>query len=655
MNVDEEESSIDGSSIRNASSERLSQAFTGSTSADAILIDADTTSTMTASQRPDSGSNGFQSGKVNGGENSFSVDESLDDEAFHGRFGSDGIKASSKTPVRKNTRQATSDGMLEINKSEEKKDDESENSLDDFLTTATAPTEDSEPTIREPLGSEETKDGTDGKKSDGSELPLVDAPGIVPREPTEQEAQPSSKRRGKGVSTLTNRHQNKAKSKKKPSSKRKKKNKRDVMKTADEDSIRSEGSGYSMPSDSETEDEHLPKTQRSEVSLDRVVSMDSGSESDGSTDGSSTGDEGSTDGEGTYTSRESAESRSVYSKDEEYDDDESTLENAESAAQQRSKEKQLLTNRSELREIELGEQSLIRHSPTDLSAAIRKNTFLQKLVLNQRNCDPVSFEILLEGLDQNSSIVQLELHRVVITKEVAIELTSALSRNCSIKKFCLSKCKFVDSGLAILFMGLQHNKAIRHLAIESCNLAGHRSNVIAAAVPLMKLQSIRLQNTKIPDKGMRFFLHNVGKTPSLESLNLSEEKLSESSLEKFVQSIQKCTNLVRLVLSDCGLDESGIEILAEGVEGSEKLESINVSKNRFGDEGADILVELLKCNNTIKTLKCDGCRISRHEKRLLQDALRYNNTFLKSLFSPEVTLSILDSVGLFDPTSSKKS
>jgi Ran GTPase-activating protein (RanGAP) involved in mRNA processing and transport len=643
MVFDEEESSIDGSSMANASSRGLSQVFSESTAADDIVIKE--------------GSHGF------------SGDQSLDAAGFPSRFGTEGKQvaarreAASKTPVRKNTKQNqerdslsgqnTENKLLNIGEREEKKDDDSENSLDDFLATATARTEDSEPANQERMVSEENNNDEGGKKSNDSELPL-DAPGVTAMKATKQKGQPSSTRREKASLKSKERKQEKVKSKKQLSSKRRKKKMPDVMKTEDEDSIRSEGSGYSMPSDSGTEDERIPKTltQETDGTLDRVGSMDSRSDSDGSTEGSYSDDEGSTDGEGTYESRES---RSAYSKEEEFDaaDDESTTENPESASQQRSKERQLLTNGSDLKEIELGEEALIRHSPTDLSAAIRRNTYLQKLILNQKNCDPVSFEILLEGLDRNSSLIHLELLRVDITKETAIELASALTRNTSLKKFCMTKCKFVDSGLAVLFMGLQHNKSIRHLAIESCNLSGHRSNIIAAAVPLMRLQSVRLQKTNIPDKGMRFFLHNVGKTPSLESINLSEEMVSESSMEKLVESIQKC-NLVRLILSDCGLNETSIEVLAEGVEKMEKLEAINVSKNRFGDEGADILIDLLKCNSAIKYLKCDSCSISRHEKRLLKDALRYNNTFLKSLFSPEVTLSILDSVALFDQSPSKR-
>jgi len=414
--------------------------------------------------------------------------------------------------------------------------------------------------------------------------------------------------------------------------KRKVKKKRTVMKTEDEDSIRSEADENDL-------DENLTSGDKRERRRRRRPQAESYPDEEGS--------EGGSESESDYS-----EDSIDDSDDEEYDDEEYQKKKAKS---QQIKEKKLLTNAPGLKEIELGENSLIRYSPTDLSKAIRRNTHIQKLVLNEKNCDPVSFEILIEGLDKNESIVQLEFRRAEITKDIAVELYTALMKNTKVKKFCMKRCTFADSGLAVLFIGLQHCRSVKHIAIESCNLSDHSSNIVASAIPLMQLQSIRLQNTQMTDKGMRFFLGNLAKATTLESINVSEEKISEKAMAKLVFGIQRCTNLVRLVLFDCGLDEVAIELLAEAIEGNEKLQSINLSKNKFGNEGADILIDLLKSNNAIKSLKCDGCRISRHEKRLLKDALRYNSTFLKSLFSPEVTLSILDSVGLFEQNPTQKS
>lgn len=413
--------------------------------------------------------------------------------------------------------------------------------------------------------------------------------------------------------------------------KRRVKKKRTIMKTEDEDSIRSEA-------DENDSDEHGTREKR-ERSRRRCPQTESRPDEEGSEDGS----ESASDYSGDSVDE---------SDDEEFDDEEYLKRKSKS---QQIKEKKLLTNTPGLKEIELGENSLIRYSPTDLAKAIRRSTHIQKLVLNEKNCDPVSFEILIEGLDKNESIVQLEFRRAEITKDIAVELYTALMKNTKVKKFCMKRCTFTDSGLAVLFIGLQHCRSVKHIAIESCNLSDHSSNIVASAIPLMQLQSIRLQNTHMTDKGMRFFLAHLAKATTLESINVSEEKISEKAMAKLVFGIQKCTNLVRLVLFDCGLDEVAIEVLAEAIELNEKLHSINLSKNKFGNEGADILIDLLKSNNAIKNLKCDGCRISRHEKRLLKDALRYNSTFLKSLFSPEVTLSILDSVGLFEQNPTQKS
>ena len=76
------------------------------------------------------------------------------------------------------------------------------------------------------------------------------------------------------------------------------------------------------------------------------------------------------------------------------------------------------------------------------------------------------------------------------------------------------------------------------------------------------------------------------------------------------------------------------------------IEHLDVSKNEFGNEGADVLIDYVKENKDIKEIVVEDCRISRNEYAILMDSLRYNNTFLKNIFSSEVTLSILDSVKL---------
>lgn len=415
------------------------------------------------------------------------------------------------------------------------------------------------------------------------------------------------------------------------SNRRRDRKKRTVMKMDDEDSILSEGDGKDL--DDGLEGERRQSRRRRRPRSESHPNDDDGAEEEDPDPGSDFSDVS-------------------YDTEEEEDDEEYLRKKAKVQA---IKEKKLLTNAPGLQAIELGEESLIRHSPKDLTKAIRRNRHVQKLVLNEKNCDPVGFEILIEGLDKNESIVQLELRQANVTKDVAVELYTALSHNTTVKKFCMKRCTFAESGLAVLFVGFQHCKSIKHLSIESCDLGEETSHIVAAAIPLMNLQSIRIQNTKTSERGMRFFLASMAKTNTLESINISEEKISEKAMAKLLFGIQKCTNLVRLVFFDCGLDEVSIELLAEAIEGNEKLQSINVSKNEFGNEGADILIDLLKSNNAIKSLKCDGCRISRHEKRLLKDALRYNSTFLKSLFSPEVTLSILDSVGLFEKNPMQKS
>jgi Ran GTPase-activating protein (RanGAP) involved in mRNA processing and transport len=450
--------------------------------------------------------------------------------------------------------------------------------------------------------------------------------------------------------------------KKKASSKRSMDKFSSVMKAEDEDSIRSytsgghseseyslddSTSGSSSASDSYSHTEN-PKakafrsggrSQASKVSgnnLERIGSVLSESDTEVTTDGEGTQ---TTGGEGTLTDGERSYLSTLY------DDEDRNVRPKTTPSSQRQNESDFLTNGPNLVDIELGDQTLIRYSASDLADAIRHNTYLKKLTLNQKDCDPLAFEILFEGIEESKYISHLEMYRVQITKETASEFVSSLSKNNSIRKLSLTKCKFVESGLGILFLGLQHNKSIKHLAIESSHLGRHQADIFSAAIPLMKLQSIRIQKTHMNGKGLRFLFQCIDKTPTLESINISEEMISVPLMKSLVESIRNSKTLLRLVVSDCGLDETCIEILAEGIEKNEVIEELDLSKNRFGNGGADILIDLLKRNNKIKGLQCGGCRISRTEREMLKDSIRYNNSFLKNMFSPDVTLSILDSVG----------
>lgn len=278
------------------------------------------------------------------------------------------------------------------------------------------------------------------------------------------------------------------------------------------------------------------------------------------------------------------------------------------------------------------------------------------------------FRILLCGLAGNSSVSDLEIRGADranmqeasgtltdssisetfhLDREVANWLGTVLARHQTVQKICLKKCRFVDSGLAVLFMGMQHSK-IQNLSIISCNLEGFSADIVSASLCLMKLTSLSLVDTSLTTDSLRFLCEKIKTTPSITQLNLSRNKLGRQEVALIASSLKSPEHdpLRELVLSCCGLDDVCVHHLVKGLKQNPSLSIIDLSENDFGDQGALYLKGLLEKNSAIKELRVDGCKIeSRKRIMAIADGLRYNNSVLKSFgFSASTSLAILQTV-----------
>lgn len=332
-------------------------------------------------------------------------------------------------------------------------------------------------------------------------------------------------------------------------------------------------------------------------------------------------------------------------------------------------------NEGSLVELDIDCGLIEKNIAKEMAKVLPDNTQLQRLCLScgSDKHHRQIFRILLSGLAENSSVSDLEIRGANVAKppeqsevqaeviaagsnnsdplhldrEAASWLGTALAQNQSVQKICLKESRFVESGIAILFLGLQHS-TIQELAIQSCNLAGSRADVVSASLPLMKLTSLSLIDTSLTTDGLRFLCSNIGKTPSITQLSLSRNELQRQEIVLLVKSLNTSEHkqLKELILSSCGLDDVCIHDLAKGLKQINTLSTLDLSQNEFGDQGALYLKNLLEKNNVIKELKVDDCKIaSRKKLKAIAEGLRYNNSVLKSFgFSATTSLAIFQTV-----------
>ena len=335
------------------------------------------------------------------------------------------------------------------------------------------------------------------------------------------------------------------------------------------------------------------------------------------------------------------------------DDDDDDIYCGDSVATENRKAYKLCvklgSNDYRLTEMDIDCSSVEKKMAKEIAELLPQNNRLQRIRLAAPNSESMSiFRVLASGLARNSSITDVQIRNTDFDREAAGWLGSALARNQSVEKLCLRNCKFFDSGLPVLFLGMQHSTKIRELYILQCDLSeGVDADVVAASIPLMKLTSLCLIDTRLGVNSLRFIFNNIAKTPSLTQLNLSiNKKLAmPAGIKALVSTLQSSRlKLTTLSLSSCSLDASCISKLARSLVDNATITSINLSGNRFGVEGASYLKRLLEKNNSIKELQVNGCNIDKKREKAIADGLRYNNSLLKSIFSKGTSLAIFDAV-----------
>lgn len=257
---------------------------------------------------------------------------------------------------------------------------------------------------------------------------------------------------------------------------------------------------------------------------------------------------------------------------------------------------------------------------------------------------------VLTGLKGNSSIEHVEIHDMTLDRDTATWMASSvLSNGKSLTRLTLTNCRFVGSGLAILFIAMQHNRHIRHLSFHSCVWEDHNAEIVASALPFLNLHSLSLCDIKIHVDSWPYLFKNIKRSKELLLLDLSRNKLDESIISQLTKTMILQKNISTLVLTSCGIDDHCNKELANGLRKYSPLSTIDLSKNReMTDKGIVYLKDLLKFNTSITELKLDGCGLSGRSLDAIESSLRYNNSVFKGFLSESASQTIFGVVDMIE-------
>ncbi|KAL3772568.1 hypothetical protein ACHAW5_005311 [Stephanodiscus triporus] len=309
---------------------------------------------------------------------------------------------------------------------------------------------------------------------------------------------------------------------------------------------------------------------------------------------------------------------------------------------------------SSLIDLEVDCKSIDADAAKCFSVLLPENTRLQRLRLDCGN-DSSRLDVIrrvVSGLKGNSSIKHVEINDLTMDRDTSSWMAQSFASSKSLTHISMTKCRFLGSGLGILFVSLQHSKYIRHLTFHSCDWEEHNTEIVASSLPLLKLLSLSLVGINIALDTWPFLLNNIKRSKELILLDLSRNKMDDSIISSLAKTLSLQGSISTLVLSSCGLDDNCIKELAKGLRKHSPLSSLDVSNNNhISGKGVIYFRDMMKFNTSITELKVNGCGLNDRSLDVIESSLRYNNSVLKTFLSEDASQAIfgvVDMIGHFD-------
>ncbi|XP_040427039.1 protein NLRC5 [Cygnus olor] len=160
--------------------------------------------------------------------------------------------------------------------------------------------------------------------------------------------------------------------------------------------------------------------------------------------------------------------------------------------------------------------------------------------------------------------------------------------------------------------------------------------LVAVLLPLPKLKKFELTSCSIMPTGIDYLITGLQKCQAIEELNLGHMKLSDAAIPKLVLGLCKMPSLKRLILNHNSIGDDGCSRLAEALRNMHCMEEINLAHNKIGDPGLiNIATALLEMQN-LKRINLSGNSPSPAGGEKLMEALAYCKHIEELLLSRNV-------------------
>lgn len=228
------------------------------------------------------------------------------------------------------------------------------------------------------------------------------------------------------------------------------------------------------------------------------------------------------------------------------------------------------------------------------------------------------FQQICKALEQNTTVVFLNLENVPLTGPLTKYLAHALTVNKSINILDVSNCGFKYADYQLLFASLARNQTLKILSLENNVFHDQEIKLLIdflnsdTAVNAIDLEHIY----GVSENSMNELILALVNNAKLKSINLSRIPLNPEHVTNLLKGDSN-------VLTHLGISHANIELdtCLEALKNNNSLHSIDFSGNEIGLYGAKVLAELLEENQLLRQIDLSNTDLKDDDLKLILTAI----------------------------------
>ena len=270
------------------------------------------------------------------------------------------------------------------------------------------------------------------------------------------------------------------------------------------------------------------------------------------------------------------------------------------------------------RVIDLTDCKLGLNSMVVLSEILRNNdNKYSRLILSKNNFGDKGIELLLDSIQDNSSIVELNLSSNGMTAKGGKLLFAYLLTQSSIISLDLSSSEGVNrnricaEGVRQIEEVLQTNFFIENLDLSSNSIKTEGFKYLINGLKgNMVLKYLNISNNEIDEKGMYYLKDNIIDS-KIEILDVSSNPIGNEGCIALGQclGLDKLNEVIKVNISDCSIRFNGIREFFKYLRTNKKISTLLLNKNNLFSKKWVYLEDYL-ANLNIRHLELSSCSLN---------------------------------------------